>query len=149
MSLRRDETAALDLPLKMAVLTVVGAAGLAALLSSLPSCTVPAPLAAEVVSVDGEPGDTVTGSRTVQVGVRVTSKGGPVRDATAVLAGLGSAATNRSDPSGSATLLLDPLPAWTRLVGENREEGYLKLTASAPGCYQTFENEFALRVRVR
>lgn len=150
----KDDRAALGLPLKMAVLTVVGVAGLAALLSALPSCVVPAPLAAEVVSVDGRAGDTLHGSRPAQIAILVTAKGGPVRDATVVLsgagtAGPGAAAAGRSDRAGNATLLLDPLPVWTRLVGEGREEGYLKLSASAPGCYQRFENEFALRLLLR
>lgn len=144
----------MDLPIKMAVLTVVGVAGLAALLSALPSCTVPAPLAAEVVSVDGRAGDLLHGSRPAQIAIRVTAKGGPVRDATVVLsgagvAGPGAAAINRSDRAGNATLLLDPLPVWARLVAEGQEEGYLKLSASAPGCYQRFENDYALRLVLR
>ncbi|MEM3085793.1 MAG: hypothetical protein QXT68_01460 [Halobacteria archaeon] len=153
-TLRRDDGAALDLPLKLAVLTVVGVAGLAALLSALPSCAVPAPLAAEVVSVDGKAGDLLRGSRPAQIGVRVTAQGQGVRDATVVLTGAGSAgpgtaAANRTDGQGNATLLIDPLPVWARLVAEDREEGHLKLTASAPGCYREFENLYALRLLIR
>ncbi len=153
-NLLRDDSGALDLPLKMAVLTVVGVAGLAALLSSLPACTVPAPLAAEVVEVDGRAGDLLRGNRPAQIAVLVTAKGGPVRDATVVLSGAGSAgpgaaAVNRSDRAGNATLLLDPLPVWARLAAEGQEEGYLKLTATAPGCYQRFENDYGLRLLLR
>ncbi len=133
----------------MAVMTVVGVAGLAALLSSLPACTVPAPLAAEVVSVDGRPGDLLRGSGPAQVAVRVAARGGPVPGATVLLSGLGSAAVNTSDPSGNATLLLDPAPARARLAADGREEGYLKLAASAPGCYRSFENDYALKLLVR
>lgn len=151
MSLRSDEGAALDLPLKMAVLTVVGVAGLAALLSSLPACTVPAPLAAEVASVDGRAGDLLRGNRPAQIAVRVTAKGGPVPDATVVLSGSGpgAAAVNRSDRAGNATLLLDPSQVWARLAAEGQEEGYLKLTATAPGCYQRFESDYGLRLLLR
>jgi hypothetical protein len=145
-TLRRDDNAALDLPLKLAVLTVVGVAGLAALLSALPSCVVPAPLAAEVVSVGGRPGDLLDRAGAARIEVRVTSKGAPVGDATVVLSGLGAAAANRSDRAGDALLLLDPAPARERLAAEGRDEGYLKVSATAHGCYQKFENDYGLRI---
>lgn len=143
MSLRSDETAALGLPLKMAVLTVVGVAGLAALLSALPSCTVPAPLAAEVVSVNGRPGDTLDSPGPVRVAVRVTARGTPVAGATAVLSGLGAANASLTNASGTALLVLGAGPA----PDPSGPGNYMKLSASAPGCYQRFENEFALQVR--
>ncbi len=131
----------MDLPLKLAVLTVVGVAGVAALLSALPSCVVPAPLAAEVVSVNGRPGDALDSGVPAQVEVRVTARGNPVADATVVLTGLGAAAANVSDRNGTALLALDSV----RGPGPGGED-YLKAIVSAPGCYQKFENEYALRV---
>jgi len=139
----RDETAAIGLPMRMVVLTIVGMAGLAAMIIFIGDMSlVPKTMHADITGID----DSTTSSVLLAnngikiVTVRVTDiDGGPVVGATVVFYGLHSSASGVTDSNGNALVNIDT--SSFSVPGE----GYLKLSAKASG-FVDYKNDFALKV---
>ena len=128
------------LPVKIVVLTIIGLAALAVMLSSIPSCITPKAISARIL------GNDTIGLETQEanfpnISVKVTDRGGnPVEGATVILSGLGSGGYGLTDKDGIANVS----SAGKISLGSN--EGYIKLTVKPQGCYQEYKNEYAVKV---
>ena len=139
----RDETATIGLPMRMVVLTIVGMAGLAAMIIFIGDMSlVPKTMHADITGID----DSTTSSVLLAnngikiVTVRVTDiDGGPVVGATVVFYGLHASASGVTDSNGNALVNIDT--SSFSVPGE----GYLKLSAKASG-FVDYKNDFALKV---
>ncbi len=138
----RDE-AAIELPINIVVMLVVGMVALAALIAIIPPPT-------KNMSVDIEESglqsqtlsagntivvDAVTAQNPLTVVVKIKATdpdGNPVRDANVVLRGLGGVATNNTDINGMTTLVSSSAPVE---FGANQNEGTMDLSISANGFY--------------
>jgi hypothetical protein len=139
----RDETAAMGLPMRMVVLTIVGMAGLGAMVIFIGDANlVPKTMHADITGID----DSITSSvlhvnnGTKNVTVRVIDiDGGAVAGATVVIYGLHTSASGMTDSNGNALVNID-----TSSFGVSGE-GYLKLSAKAIG-FIDYQNDFAMKV---
>ena len=139
----QDETAAIGLPMRMVVLTIVGMAGLAAMIIFIGDMSlVPKTMHADITDID----DSTTSSVLLandgikRVTVRVTDiDGGPVVGATVVFYGLHSSASGVTGSNGNVLVNIDT--SSFSVPGE----GYLKLSAKASG-FVDYQNDFALKV---
>ena len=139
----RDETAAIGLPMRMVVLTIVGMAGLAAMFTFIGDVNlVPKTMHADITGIDNSATGSVlqVNSGTKNINVRVIDiDGGPVAGATVVIFGLHASASGKTDSNGNALVDIDT--ASFIVSGE----GYLKLSAKASG-FVDYRNDFALKV---
>jgi len=139
----RDETATIGLPMRMVVLTIVGMAGLAAMIIFIGDMSlVPKTMHADITGIDGSTTSSVllANNGIKRVTVRVTDiDGGPVVGATVVFYGLHASASGVTDSNGNALVNIDT--SSFSVPGE----GYLKLSAKASG-FVDYKNDFALKV---
>ena len=139
----RDETAAMGLPMRMVVLTIVGMAGLAAMVIVIGDLNlVPKTMHADITGIDNSTTSSVlhVNNGTKNVTVRVIDiDGGPVVGATVVFYGLHTSASGITDSNGNALVNIDT----TSLSVSG--EGYLKLSAKASG-FVDYKNDFAMKV---
>jgi hypothetical protein len=133
---------ALGLPIKLVVLTIVGMAGLAAMLDFITASerAIPEPMHAVV-----ERGEIIILSEsntTVKISVAVMNSrdGTPVNKASVALSGLKAAAVNITDNEGKALLMFNKTDF--DLKGN---EGYLALNVKAGG-FQDYTSEFAVKI---
>jgi len=139
----RDETAAIGLPMRMVVLTIVGMAGLAAMVIFIGDVNlVPKTMHADITGIDDSTTSSVlqVNSGTKNINVRVIDiDGGPVVGANVVIYGLHASASGKTDSNGNALVDIDT----ASLIVSG--EGYLKLLAKASG-FVNYKNDFALKV---
>jgi hypothetical protein len=139
----RDETAALGLPIRMVVLTIVGTVGLAAMIIFIGDMSLlPKTMHADIIGIDNSTTSSVlhVNNGTKNVTIRVIDiDGGPVEGATVVFYGLHSSASGMTDSNGNTLVNIDT----ASLCGSG--EGYLKLSAKASG-FVDYQNDFALKV---
>jgi hypothetical protein len=139
----RDETAAMGLPMRMVVLTIVGMAGLAAMVIFIGDANlIPKTMHADITGIDNSTTGSVlhanNGTKNVNVHV-IDIDGRPVAGATVVIYGLHTSASGITDSNGNALVNIDT--SSFSFSGE----GYLKLSAKAIG-FIDYRNEFAMKV---
>lgn len=139
----RDETAAMGLPVRMVVLTVIGMAGLAAMIMFIGDVNlIPRSMHADIIDISGS---TVSnfihaGSGRKYITVEVVDvDGAAVEGATVIFYGLRTSSYGSTGADGRALIALDT--SKIRVQGE----GYLKLMVKAPG-FADYQNDFALKV---
>jgi len=139
----RDETATMGLPMRMVVLTIVGMAGLAAMIMFIGDINlVPKTMHADITGIDNSTTSSVlhvnNGTKNVTISV-VDVDGGPVVGATVVFYGLNTSASGITNSNGNALVNINT--SSFSVLGE----GYLKLSAKASG-FVDYKNDFALKV---
>jgi hypothetical protein len=139
----RDETATMGLPMRMVVLTIVGMAGLAAMIMFIGDINlVPKTMHADITGIDNSTTSSVlhvnNGTKNVTISV-VDVDGGPVVGATVVFYGLNTSASGITNSKGNALVNINT--SSFNVPGE----GYLKLSAKASG-FVDYKNDFALKV---
>lgn len=139
----RDETAAIGLPIRMVVLTIVGMVGLAVMIMFISDMTVvPKSMHANIIGIDNSNISSVIYANgsiyniTVEV---INVDGGPVERATVVLYGLDSSTSGLTDGQGQTLISID-----TSTIDVTCE-GYLKLSTRSEG-FADYQNDFALKV---
>lgn len=133
---------ALGLPIKIVVLTIIGTAGLAAMLVIINASesAIPKPMHADLKSSNliilSESSDTI------ELLVEVTSSkdGAPVGKASTALSGLNTIAINITDNKGVAIFKFNKTD-----FDMDVEEGYLRLDVKATGFYD-YTNEYAVKI---
>lgn len=133
---------ALGLPIKIVVLTIIGTAGLAAMLAIINASesAIPKPMHADLKSSNliilSESSDTI------ELLVEVTSSkdGAPVGKASTALSGLNTIAINITDNKGVAVLKFNKTD-----FDMDVEEGYFRLDVKATGFYD-YTNEYAVKI---
>lgn len=133
---------ALGLPIKIVVLTIIGTAGLAAMLVIINASesAIPKPMHADLKSSNliilSESSDTI------ELLVEVTSSkdGAPVGKASTALSGLNTIAINITDNKGVAVLKFNKTD-----FDMDVEEGYFRLDVKATGFYD-YTNEYAVKI---
>lgn len=130
------------LPVKIVVLTIVGLAALAVMLSSIPSCITPRAISARILGNDTI-GLEAQEADFPNVSVKVTDRSGnPVEGATVIISGLGSGGYGLTDKGGVANV------SSSGKISLSSNEGYLKLMVKPQGCYQEYTNEYAVKVYI-
>ncbi len=133
----------MGLPMRMVVLTIVGMAGLAAMVIFIGDANlVPKTMHADITGIDNSTTSSVlhANNGTKNVNVHVTDiEGRPVAGATVVIYGLHTSASGITDSNGNALVNIDT--SSFSISGE----GYLKLSAKAIG-FIDYRNEFAMKV---
>lgn len=156
-SIRRDEKA-MELPINIVVMLVVGMVALATLISIIPTPTKEMSVFVEQVSLAGGTAqagnsiivDSVTAQNpfAITVTVRATDKdGSPVRNANVILRGLGGAASNTTDVNGIA-VLTTANNALVRL-DPNQNEGTMDLKVLADGFYDCERKDAIMIIKTR
>jgi hypothetical protein len=139
----QDEQAALGLPMRMVVLTIVGMAGLAAMIIFIGDVgLVPKSMHADIIEIDNSTTNSVlhtnSGIKNVTIKViDIDSK--PVKGATVVIYGLHSSSSGLTDNDGRALVRVNT--SSISVPGE----GYLKLSAKVQG-FVDYQNDFSLKV---
>jgi hypothetical protein len=155
--IRRDEKA-MELPINIVVMLVVGIVALATLISIIPTPTKEMSVFVEKTALRGETlldgnsivvnANTAANPFGVTVMVKVTDKdGSPVRKANVILRGLGGAASNTTDING-ISVLTTPDTALVRL-DPNQNEGTMDLKVLADGFYDYEKEEAVMIVKTR
>lgn len=134
---------AAGIPIKMVVLTIVGMAGLAAMLVIIENGekAMPEPMHADIISKNIIVFSDINVTDDFGVEVKVSaSDGTPVRKASIVLSGLGTGSVNVTDSNGSAVVMFN------KSDFQNKGgEGYLKMYVKANG-FQDYSNDYAVRI---
>ncbi len=154
--LRNDERA-MELPINIVVMLVVGMVALATLISIIPTPT--KEMSVFVVETTLEGGSPQAGNSiivtaenatypfSVTVKIKVTDQdGNPVRDANVVLTGLGGAASNNTIIDGTTVLITDE--AMPRL-DPNQNEGTMDLKILADGFYDYEKQDAIMIIKTR
>jgi hypothetical protein len=155
--IRRDEKA-MELPINIVVMLVVGMVALATLISIMPTPTKDMSVFVESTALEGgslEKGNSIiVDSQTAEnpfaitVVVKATDKdGNPVRNANVILRGLGGAASSTTDAEGIATLTT-PQNAEVRL-DPNQNEGAMDLKIVADGFYDYEKKDAVMIIKTR
>jgi len=155
--LRNDERA-MELPINIVVMLVVGMVALATLISIIPTPTKEISVfVVETTLEGGSPqegnsiivsADTAKDPFSVTVNINVTDQdGNPVRDANVVLTGLGGAASNNTDING-VTVLTTADGAKPRL-DPNQNEGTMDLKILADGFYDYEKQDAIMIIKTR
>jgi hypothetical protein len=135
---------AIGLPIKMVVLTIVGMAGLAAMLAIIDNgqSAIPGSIHADVISGNLIILSAFNDSDSIEVKVEVinSNDGTPIRKANSVLSGEGTSAVNRTDENG-ITILRFKKSDFVMDTGE----GYMDLEVMANG-FQDYANEYAVKL---
>ncbi|MCD4702750.1 MAG: carboxypeptidase regulatory-like domain-containing protein [Methanosarcinaceae archaeon] len=152
-----NDDSAIELPINIVVMLVVGMVALAALIAIIPPPT-------KNMSVDiQESGlstsvltsgntiivDAVTAQNPLTILVKIRAMdpdGEPVRDANVVLRGLGGVATNSTDINGETTLTTNSAPIE---FGANQNEGTMDLTISANGFYDYEKTDAVMIIKTK
>jgi hypothetical protein len=155
--IRHDEKA-MELPINIVVMLVVGMVALATLISIMPTPT--KDMSVFVESTALERGSHVKGNSiivdtstaenpfAITVVVKATdSDGNPVRNANVILRGLGGAASNTTDANG-ITFLTTPENAEVRL-DPNQNEGTMDLKIVADGFYDYEKKDAVMIIKTR
>ncbi|MDW7732457.1 MAG: carboxypeptidase regulatory-like domain-containing protein [Methanolobus sp.] len=152
-----SDDSAIELPINIVVMLVVGMVALAALIAIIPPPTKNMAVAIDTVGLNGStlnPGNTViVASATanspfaIDVELSVTDPDGyPVRDANVVLRGLGGVATSVTDDIGYCKLTTSSTANGDEVsLGANQNEGSMDLTISADGFYD-YEKTDSVRI---
>ncbi|MDI3540255.1 MAG: hypothetical protein PWQ52_1378 [Methanolobus sp.] len=151
---------AIELPINIVVMLVVGMVALAALIAIIPPPTKNMSVnvdQAGLASGTLSPGNTILVDSTLvsagsfPVTVQVSAKdpdGYPVRGANVVLRGLGGAATGVTDDSGMCTLQADTAAGGAPIsLGANQNEGAMDLKITASGFYDYEKTNAVMIVR--
>ena len=135
---------AIGIPIKMVVLTIVGMAGLSAMLVIIDNgqSAIPGSIHADVKSGNLIILSTLNNTDSIDVKVEVIDSmdGTPVRKASSVLSGEGTCAVNITDENG-ITILRFKKTDFAMDTGE----GYLDLEVKANG-FQDYSNEYAVKL---
>ncbi len=134
---------AIELPINIVVMLVVGMVALAALIAIIPPPTKNMSVNIDESGINGstlKSGNTIIVSANVAknpltLEVKITASdpdGNPVRNANVVLRGLGGVATATTDSDGTATLITDDAKV---KLGANQNEGTMDLKITANGFY--------------
>ncbi|MDW5551976.1 Ig-like domain-containing protein [Methanosarcina sp.] len=155
--IRHDEKA-MELPINIVVMLVVGMVALATLISIMPTPTKDMSVFVESTALNG--GNSVKGNSiivsastaenpfAVTAVVKITdSDGNPVRNANVILRGLGGAASNTTDANG-VTFLTTPENARVRL-DPNQNEGTMDLNIVADGFYDYEKKDAVMIIKTR
>lgn len=147
---------AIELPINIVVMLVVGMVALAALIAIIPPPTKNMSVNIDESGIQGalKFGNTVivnalTAQNALTLVVKITATdpdGNPVRDANVVLRGLGGVATNTTDINGVATLITD---AAQIKLGANQNEGTMDLTITANGFYDYDKTDAVMIVKTK
>ncbi|AKB19384.1 MULTISPECIES: Ig-like domain-containing protein [unclassified Methanosarcina] len=157
LQLLRNDEKAMELPINIVVMLVVGMVALATLISIIPTPTKEMSVIVKETSGAGniQPGNsiivdatTAQNSFAVSAEINVTDKdGNPVRDANVVLSGLGGAASSTTDINGIA-VLTTPENALVRL-DPNQNEGTMDLKIMADGFYDYERKDAIMIIKTR
>ncbi len=143
MIMLRDESATTGMPIRIVVLTIIGMAGLAAMIMFIGDLElIPRSMHADIVGIDNSTTSSVihTNSGVRQIMVQITDVDGrAVEGATVIIYGLQTATNGLTDSNGRAVLSLD-----TYAISVSGE-GYLRLIAKSQG-FMDAKNNFALKV---
>lgn len=139
----QDEAGAVGLPMRMVVLTIVGMAGLAAMIIVIGDLNVvPRSMHGDIVGIENSTTSSLlhanNGTKNVTVEV-IDVDGNSVERATVVIFGFDSSASGLTNRDGRAVLVVDTFSI--NIVGE----GYLKLAVKADG-FADYQNDYALKV---
>lgn len=151
---------AIELPINIVVMLVIGMVALAALIAIIPPPT--KNMSANVDNA-GLTSGTLSAGNTIlvdsgivaagnfSVTVKISAKdpdGYPVRGANVVLRGLGGAATGVTDDAGLCTLKTDASSGGARIsLGANQNEGAMDLKITANGFYDYEKTNAVMIVR--
>lgn len=150
---------AIELPINIVVMLVVGMVALAALIAIIPPPTKNMSVNVDQAGVSGSmsAGNTIlVDSALVATGpfpvtVQISAKdpdGYPVRNANIVLRGLGGAATGVTDDAGMCTLQADATASGSPVsMGANQNEGTMDLKITANGFYDYEKTNAVMIVR--
>lgn len=133
---------AAGIPIKMVVLTIVGMAGLAAMLVIIENGekAIPEALHADIGSSNIIFFSDINESEDISIRIRVAAADGtPVSKASVILSGLGAGSVNVTDSDGNATVKFEKDDF--QKIGE----GYLKLYVKANG-FQDYSNDYAVKI---
>ncbi|HNW37920.1 MAG TPA: Ig-like domain-containing protein [Methanosarcina vacuolata] len=155
--IRHDEKA-MELPINIVVMLVVGMVALATLISIMPTPTKDMSVFVENAGLRGgtlEKGNSIIVDENtaenpfaITVVVKTTdSDGNPVRNANVILRGLGGAASNTTDANGF-TYLTTPQGAEVRL-DPNQNEGTMDLKIVADGFYDYEKKDAVMIIKTR
>jgi hypothetical protein len=155
--IRRDEKA-MELPINIVVMLVVGMVALATLISIMPTPTKDMSVFVESTAFEGgslrEGNSIIVDASTAEnpfaitVVVKATdSDGNPVRNANVILRGLGGAASSTTNADGIATLTT-PDNAEVRL-DPNQNEGTMDLKITADGFYDYEKKDAVMIIKTR
>jgi len=158
LQLFRNDEKAMELPINIVVMLVVGMVALATLISIIPTPTKEMSVFVEGTSREAghfQPGNSIIISAddaespfAVYVQIQVTdSDGNPVRDANVVLRGLGGAASNTTDING-LTVLTTTGDALVQL-DPNQNEGTMDLKILADGFYDYERKDAVMIIKTR
>lgn len=135
---------AIGLPIKMVVLTIVGMAGLAAMLSIIDNgqSSIPGSMHADIKSGNLVILSAFNDSDNIEVKVEVINSidGTPVRRASTVISGEGTSAANVTDDRGIVILRFKKTD-----LAMDSGEGYLDLEVMANG-FRDYRNEYAVKL---
>ncbi|MGP8337540.1 MAG: carboxypeptidase regulatory-like domain-containing protein [Methanosarcinaceae archaeon] len=146
---------AIELPINIVVMLVVGMVALAALIAIIPPPTKNMSVNIDKSGIDG---DTLESGNTIIVGASAAQNplvikvvitatdpdGNPVRDANVVLRGLGGVATSTTGIDGTATLTTKTAKV---KLGANQNEGTMDLTITANGFYDYDKTDAVMIVK--
>ncbi|AKB27527.1 hypothetical protein MSSIT_0808 [Methanosarcina siciliae T4/M] len=154
----RNDEKAMELPINIVVMLVVGMVALAALITIIPTPTKDMSVFVEGTALEGgsiQQGNSIIVSAAVAENpfavsavIKVTDNdGNPVRYANVVLSGLGGAASNTTDINGM-TVLTTPENALVRL-NPNQNEGTMDLKILADGFYDYERKDAVMIIKTR
>lgn len=155
--IRHDEKA-MELPINIVVMLVVGMVALATLISIMPTPTKDMSVFVEGVRLEGgtlQKGNSIiVDANTAENPFAITamvkatdSDGNPVRNANVILRGLGGAASNTTGPDG-ITFLTTAENAKVRL-DPNQNEGTMDLKILADGFYDYEKKDAVMIIKTR
>ena len=135
---------AIGIPIKIVVLTIVGMAGLAAMLVFIDNSegSIPKPIHADVKSSNLIILSAFNDTEDIDMAVEVMDsiKGTHLKKASVVLSGLGAASANMTNANGHTIL------RFKKTDFDLKEgEGYLRLDVKANG-FQDYANEFVIKI---
>jgi len=158
LQLFRNDEKAMELPINIVVMLVVGMVALATLISIIPTPTKEMSVFVEGTALGGgsiQQGNSIIVSAAVaenpfavSAEIKVTDNdGNPVRDANVVLSGLGGVASSTTDINGIA-VLTTPANARVRL-DPNQNDGTMDLKIIADGFYDYERKDAVMIIKTR
>ncbi|NPE29887.1 carboxypeptidase regulatory-like domain-containing protein [Methanococcoides sp. SA1] len=152
-----NDERAIELPINIVVMLVVGMVALAALIAIIPPPTKNMSVNIDEAGLQGgslSAGNTiivdaVTAQNPLTVVVKITATdpdGNPVRNANAVLRGLGGVATNTTNINGETLLVTTTAQLQ---MGANQNEGTMDLTITANGFYDYEKKDSVMIIKTK
>lgn len=130
-----DNNGVLGLPMRMVVALIIGGAALGTITYFMTThCWSP-----EQLNVNWHPDVVDEGASTINVTVR-DADGDPIKDASVAITGLGGAGSDKTNNDGEVEITIHTH------IPENRNEGYLDITARVSGCYKDYSHNDAIKV---